>query len=248
MIVTTSNPISWIARALRTGETSLLPGKLPAYTRLDAATKEAAVRRGVGRTTVQPFSNGDAAGTDLEEPVNLIVKGPLPRLQATLEQAGWVEAQSRSLPHYLHTALSALFKLGNYNGAPVSQQFLDGRGEALALNKNSDHNRARDHLRVYALPADPVTGEQRWGIAATRDIALSLTTKGHVDLGHAIDYGVDGERDQIMADLLRVGVKQWAAVRGVRPQAKDVQVPGGVLAGGKYLTDGLVYEVSLTSR
>jgi hypothetical protein len=244
--VTATNSLAWIVGALRTGETSLLPGKLPAYTRLDAATREAAVRRGAGRTLHQPFSNGDAAATDLEEPVNLIVKGTLPRLQATLERAGWTEAQSRTPLHYLHSAVSALFKWGNYEGAPVSQQFLGGKGEALAMNKHSDHNRARDHMRIYALPPDPATGEQRWGIAATRDVALSLTTKGHLDIGHAIDYRVDHERDQIMADLLAAGVKRWAAVRGVRTEGPpDVHVPGGVLAGGKYLTDGLVYEVSL---
>jgi hypothetical protein len=239
--VTATNPVSWIARALRTGETALLPGHPPAYTCLDPAAKEAATRRGAGRTTAQPFTTGDAAGTDQAEPVNLIVTGSLPQVQALLEKAGWTKADDRTLLHHLHLALSAVFRWGNNVAAPVSQQFLNGQGEVLAMNKHSDHNRARDHLRVYALP------DGRWGIAATRDVALSLKTKGHLELGHAIDYGVDGERDQIMADMLRAGVAQWAAVRGVRP-GRDVQVPGGVLAGGKYRTDGLVYEVTVSGR
>jgi len=46
-----------------------------------------------------------------------------------------------------------------------------------------------------------------------------------------------------MNDLLGAGVTQWAALRGLRQG--DVAVPGGFLAGGQYVTDGLVYEVRL---
>jgi hypothetical protein len=238
VIVSASNPIGWIVRALRTGEPSLLPGKLPAYARLDAAAKEAATRRGAGRTLPQPLTTGDAAGKELQEPINLMVTGSLDDLKAKLQQAGWVVADERSPWHDLRMGLSAILKLGDYDAAPVSTQYLDGKPQVLAMSKQSDHNRARDHLRIYAVPGG-------WAIAGTRDVALSLATKGHLDLGHAIDYAVDAERDQIMNDLLQAGGTRWAAVRGVQ---QGVQVPGGVLLAGKYLTDGLVYEVALTSR
>lgn len=251
-----SVPATWtqLFASLVTGRPAVLPGVTPAYTKLDEPARQAAVARGAGQTVKQGFLSGDTAGTELEEPVNFVVRGSKEAITRALTSQGWVQANPRTVASFIKVGLSALFHCGHEPEGPVSEQYLNGRAETMAFNKNSDFNLARDHMRVYHQGTDPATGEEVWAIAATRDVALQITPPKlqgfHLSapgIGHLTDRSVDAERDMIMRDLVASGqVKDWAAVSGDRaPGLEGQPQANGKLNIRGYETDGRVYTVRL---
>lgn len=249
-----------IAHAARTGERTLLPGHMPAYPKLDAAALDAASARGAGRTREMGFIRGEKTGGKAHEPVNLVVTGSRDHLVRALRSQGWIENDDNAAINYVKQGLAVLTRYDRVTEGPVSSMYLDGKLPALAMSKNSDYNLARDHMRVYHLGTDPATGKDRWGIAATRDTAATVTLEKPERegfwpwqwkmetprFGHETDHDLDGERDLIMHDLL--GSKQvadWAAVRGTAPGAKIAKAEDGRYHLNQYVTDGRVYEVAL---
>ncbi|HEY3999738.1 MAG TPA: LssY C-terminal domain-containing protein [Candidatus Xenobia bacterium] len=176
-------------------ENLVIPGWQVSYETLNPAQKKAAVHRGEGLSVAEPSSTGDAAGTEIQEPMTLKYVGNLAALQKALESQGWHS------PYY-----------------PVSTQYLNGHPQDLALTKNE--NLARDHLRVYSLGTDPATGQPAWGIFPTRDVAGSVTTPGDghgFEFGHNVDPQIGRERDQVMHDILKAWPRissTWMAVHG----------------------------------
>ena len=236
--------------ALVSGERTVLPGRMPPYEAPDAQALAAARRRGDGRTLPQGFLGGPAGAdpTDTDEPVTLVVRGSRAQLAAALRSQGWVEAAGRTPLAYLGQALSVVTRWSPFPQGPVSEMYLDGQLPVLAFSKHSDYNLARDHLRVFALGPDPVTGEARWAIAATRDTGATVRLRPRqLEFGHQIDPDLDRERDLVMHDLLASGrVATWAAVPGVRGQgAQQRPAPDGRLQVNQYVTDGRVYDVAL---
>ena len=249
----------WVLKALWTGKEVLLPGRVPPYQTPGAAAIREAAKRGEGRTIPQPFST-DKSGAKPMDPVNLVVTGSREALVKALESQGWVLADKRTVWSYVKTGLSVLTRLFDYDPAPVTGLYLNGKVEDMAFNKNVDFNHSRDHFRVYHLGKD-ASGQDRWAIAATRDTALSLQVhypkKDGPKLwdwsfkapyfGHAVDTAVDGERDLVMHDLLASGlVQDWALVKGQRSLPSH-PLPDGRVQVERFQTDGKVYEVSLAS-
>lgn len=252
-----------IAHAVTSGETTHLPGRLPDYPTLDPQLKAEAVRAGEGRTIHQPLLSSDEAGKHVHDPVNLVVHGSREDLVKALETQGWVQASSLGLKNDVKMVAATLLHVGDDAAAPVSTQYLDGKHETMAFNKNSDHAMGRDHLRVYHRGVDPKTGEDIWAIAAIRDKAVSLTvphpdTQGSAmpwkwdwqapHVTHSPDVNIDGERDMVMDDFLKSGlVRDWAAVDGTLPpgKSKEEVAPGRYKLIDRYPTDGQVYEVKL---
>ncbi len=247
-----------IAQALRTGEHTKLPGRMPAYAKVEPAALTAAVARGEGRTFTQALLTSKSGSK--HEPINLVVTGSKADLARALRSQGWIENDASTPLNYVKQFLAAVTRYDRVTEGPVSAMYIDGKLPALAFSKNSDYNLARDHMRIFHLGQDPATGQDRWGIAATRDTAATLTIKKPVRegtwpwqwqmetprFGHVTDHDLDGERDLIMHDLLgSKQVKDWAAVRGVAPGAKVSQAADGRLHLNKYTTDGRVYEVTL---
>jgi hypothetical protein len=251
------SPWKWLAEAVLSGRPAVLPGDLPPYSRLDATSKRAAIQRGAGREIAQPLTAGSATEKAIEDPVNFVVTGSLEQLAGALAMAGWRVADELSAASDTRMALSVLFGFGNDATAPVSPQFLNGKPAVVAFNKNSEHARGRDHLRVFALPPDAKTGAARWAIACTRDTGAWLhvphpslkSVIPKVVLGHDTDPHIDSERDMIMVDLLGTGaVSHWAAVAGRRPAGMDQPGPDGVKIANRFHSDGRVYEVTLGKR
>lgn len=251
-----SVPATWekLLASLVTGRPAVLSGVMPGYAPLDEAQRQAAVARGAGQSVKQGFLTGDAAGAELEEPMNFVVRGSKEAITQALTSQGWVPANPRTVGSFIKVGLSVLFHWGREPQGPVSEQYLNGQGEAMAFNKNSDFNLARDHMRVYDLGKDPTTGESVWAIAASRDVALEISPPKlqglHLSapgIGHLTDRRVDAERDMIMRDLLASGlVKDWAAVSGDRAPGLEGQVQAnGKLNIRGYETDGRVYQVTL---
>jgi hypothetical protein len=237
-----------------------MPGNLPSYEPLDPQAQASAVQAGLGRTLPQASTTGDPAGHERAEPVNFIVHGSREALTRSLTSQGWVQAGKRSVWNYVRQGFSALFFAGKDTAGPVSEQYLNGKGEDMAFNKNSDYNLARDHMRVFYQGKD-AQGQDVWAIACSRDTAVSLELPHpqHTgrwpwqlnfqapSIGHDTDKALDGERNQIMADMLASGqVKHWASVAGVRDAgAPEQRLPDGTYQLGPYTTDGRVFEVNL---
>jgi hypothetical protein len=89
-----------IGKAVITGDKQVVKGDATPYDKLDAAEKAAAYKRGAGETIEQPYIAGDAAGTNKNEPINLIVKGSRADLENALKEQGWLKAPQRNLSEY----------------------------------------------------------------------------------------------------------------------------------------------------
>lgn len=254
-----------IGKAILTGEEQVMVGKMPAYQRPTEAQLKDAIQRGEGRKLEQSFIRGDREGKSINEPVSVVVKGSKEDLVKALESTGWRKAPGRDVEAYAAMGAKVLLGTERDTNGPMSPQFLRGKEEAMAFNKNDDYNAGRDHMRIYDRGPDPKTGETVWEIAATRDTSAKVTVP-HPDMDlnpldgdglsvklktpkftHTIDKEVDHERDLIMHDLLASGlVKDWASVEGKRTGVAEEKLPDGRFKVDNDLTtDGRLYEVSL---
>lgn len=248
--------------AAKTGQRTLLSGQLPPYPALDAAVLAAAVARGKGHSVPQPCLHDAPGGSRPFEPVTLVVHGARADVEAVLAHRGWIQADPRSTWSYLKMAGSVVTRLWNERSAPVSAMYIDGKSELFAMNKNSDYVLSRDHMRVYPASVDESADGPAWQIAATRDLAASVTihhpsraagswhpTFQKPSFGHESDRDTDGERDLIMSDLLASGrVADWRVDTGLPPTEPGIHVsPDGTVTFGSHQTDGHVYEVWLSS-
>lgn len=248
-----------LGKAIITGERQVVKGDIAPYDQLDPTEKQAAYQRGEGQSVEQPYIAGDQAGTNKNEPINLVVTGDRKALESALKQAGWYKAPQRNLSEYAEMGGKVILGVNQDTNGPVSAAYVDGKSEVVAFNKNDDYNAARDHMRIYPMGKDPATGEDRWGLAGTRDTALTLSrpelamdgllpkiTKAP-GFGHEIDKEIDRERDMIMHNLLGTGVvEDWAAVDGKRSGAPEKQLEDGRFElPDEIKTDGKVYTVRL---
>lgn len=246
-------------KAVITGEKQAVTGNIKPYDRLDADEKTAAFARGQGKSVEQPYIAGDAAGTNKNEPINVIMTGSKQDVEAAFKKAGWLKAPGRNVSEYAEMGAKVLFGLEQNTNGPVSAAYVDGKSEAMAFNKNDDYNAARDHVRIYPLGKDAATGQERWGVAGTRDIAMTLS-RPELEMdgiipkiskapgfSHEIDKNIDGERDMIMANMLDTGmVDNWEAVDGKRSGAPETRQEDGMYAlPDGIMTDGKVYTLNL---
>jgi hypothetical protein len=224
------------------GPTVELAGRLPGYDPLPPGALAAAEARSPGLTTPQQFIR--SADGHTHEPITLTVAGSQAQLEAALEKAGWVVAKPNTTANGLRSGLSLASSLPGLSsvidvgdaGGPMSTMLLDGRPQVLAMEKNDDHHRGRDHLRVFATGQTNASGQPIWAIAATRDTAFKINT-ATLSASHAIDHDLDPERDQVMADLLSSdAVSTWMVARALPTDAAAVQ---------HYSTDGNVFQVTL---
>ena len=130
-----------------------------------------------------------------EEPINIEFTGTRQQLQGALEQEGWQGGYMDGQLPNLHSALEAPGNL-----VPFSPQFaLNAKGQdvkpAFMMAKDTS-GLNRHHLRAFLLGDDP-SGQQVWGIAASRDNRMTT------GLGHVIDKNVDAEQNTVLHDLFQ---------------------------------------------
>jgi hypothetical protein len=249
-----------VGQAIQSGDRTLLQGHMPAYPSIDADQLAAAREAGKGKRAEQPFLQDDAQGNGANEPVTLYVTGSKADLKKALERQGWTQNKGRTIKNYARQFLAVLTHYDKVSDGPVSSMYMYGRTEDMAFSKNVDYNLGRDHMRVYKKGTDPKTGQDVWAIAATRDVAASVTIhkpERHGVLpwkwewkspgfGHETDKHIDRERDLIMHDLLASGqVQDFQAVDGVRKGAPNQKQADGSWITNGYPTDGQVYQVRL---
>jgi hypothetical protein len=167
------------------------------------------------------------------DPLNVALVGTEPEVKKIMLAAGWYPADPLTLKSCLEMAEAAVLKR-TYDDAPVSNLFLFGRKEDLALsNLLATTPRKRHHVRFWKWdklgPDDRPVG---FG-SATYDERVGLShTTGEVT--HHIAPDIDSERDHLMRDLEGTGdVAEAYVVDGFH---KDREGRNG--GGDRWHTDG----------
>lgn len=193
---------------------------LPAYKKIPAAALAAAEARSKGATFQQQMTRGSNGGTT--EPISFEIHATPDQLYKALEKAGWVPSQKLSILHSARVfGLLLLDKLHlakplhiSYDNSPMSTLSLNGKPCIAAFEKNNDHHKGRDHLRVFDTGKRDAKGQPILAIAATRDTGCTMFLP-KLGTTHHTDRNIDRERDLIMADLLKTGtVKDWRVAQG----------------------------------
>lgn len=187
-------------------------------------------------------------GSKNGDPLNLVVVGGLDDAFPAFARRGWrptEEKWSGSITKMVTSALSG----ERYPYAPVSDLYMFGRAQDLALQKARDTVHQRNHLRLWLSPVR-YYGKQVWVGQISRDIGSRLTIHSPTLTTHKIDPDVDEARAALMQDMAySVNLAKVGFVKGVGAAPKSA--PRGNLTTDPYYTDGLrcvlVYDHQPTS-
>ena len=203
------------------------PEKIVDYTD-DAAFRAALEALPCCATNQDGSKNGD--------PLNLVVVGGLDDAFPAGVRRGWRPTEEKYLGSITKIVTSSLYG-ERYPYAPVSDLYLYGRAQDLALQKARDNVHQRNHLRIWLSPMR-YHGKQVWVGQISRDIGSRLTIHTPTFTTHKIDPDVDEARAALTEDmaysqnLARIGL-----VTGVGTAPRDA--PRGNLTTDPYYTDGL---------
>ena len=182
-----------------------------------------------------PCCATNADGSKNGDPLNLVVVGGLDDAFPALVRRGWSPTEQKWSGAIMRMVTSALSG-DRYVNAPVSDLYLYGRAQDLALQKARDNIHQRNHLRLWLSPiryrSKPV-----WVGQISRDIGTRLTFHSPTFTTHKIDPDVDEARRALTEDmaysqnLTRIGL-----VNGVGAARQDA--PNENLTTDPYYTDG----------
>jgi hypothetical protein len=202
------------------------PKKIVNYTD-DAAFREA--------LATLPCCATNESGTKNADPLNLVIVGGLDDAFPALVRRGWRPTEEKwwgSVWRLVTAALSG----DRYPDAPVSDLYLFGRPQDLALQKDRDNIHQRNHLRLWLSPIR-YHGKLVWVGQISRDIGIRLTIHTPTLITHKIDPDVDAARsafDEDMAYSHNLSMFGFAEGVGAAPPS----APRENLTTDPYYTDG----------
>ena len=170
--------------------------------------------------------------------VNLLFVGSGDQMRAAFQAANWTSGGSVSTRTVYHEFL-AFLTASNYQGEPITTQYLEGHRQDMTWQKSFNSYSRRDHVRFWEEP-EPVLGQQAWLGAYTREISAVLSIANHKFIHH-IDRNLDDGVNMLVRDLTLAGCVKSVQLFD-RP---DVQ--GTVLnaTGDAMTTDGALTVVQL---
>ena len=181
-----------------------------------------------------PCCTTNKKGTELGDPLNLVVIGDLDDVYYSFIRAGWDETETIYRASLFKTVRSFLFG-GRYRYSPISALYVFGRGQDVALQRARTSIHERNHLRLWLAPMR-FEGKLVWIGQISRDIGVRFSRKTITT--HKIDPDVDETRSFLIQDLwYSQGLKKFGYVKGVGAASYDE--PRGNLTGDPYFTDGL---------
>ncbi len=170
------------------------------------------------------------------DPLNLVVVGGLDDAFPSFARRGWRPTElkwSGSIMKIVTSALSG----ERYPYAPVSDLYMFGRPQDLALQKARDNVHQRNHLRLWLSPMR-LHGKQVWVGQISRDIGSRLTIHSPTFTTHKIDPDVDEARNALAQDMAySQNLAKIGYVSGVGAAPRSA--PRGNLTTDPYYTDGL---------
>jgi hypothetical protein len=175
-------------------------------------------------------------GSKNGDPLNLVVVGGLDDAFPAFARRGWRPTEQKSSGSIMKMVTSALSG-ERYPYAPVSDLYMFGRAQDLALQKARDNIHQRNHLRLWLSPMR-YHGKQVWVGQISRDIGSRLTIHSPTLTTHKIDPDVDEARSALAQDLAySQNLAKIGYVKGVGVAPKGA--PRGNLTTDPYYTDGL---------
>jgi hypothetical protein len=134
---------------------------------------------------------------------------------------------------------------GAYRYSPISDLYVYGRSQDIALQKVRSSIHYRNHLRLWLAPVT-VDGLPVMIGQISRDIGSRFTTKSKTLTTHRIDPNVDDTRAALVQDFIFAqALKSYARVGGVG--FVPPEEPRGNLTGDPWFTDGNRAVLLLTS-
>ena len=182
-----------------------------------------------------PCCATNADGSKNGDPLNLVVVGGLDDAFPAFARRGWrptEEKWSGSITKIVTSALSG----ERYRYAPVSDLYMFGRAQDLALQKARDNIHQRNHLRLWLSPMR-YQGKQVWVGQISRDIGSRLTFHSPTFTTHKIDPDVDEARAALAEDMAySQSLAKLGLVGGLAAATREA--PRKNLTTDPYFTDG----------
>jgi hypothetical protein len=235
------------------------PTATPSPTTVGSATPTASATPAVAPTSGSQASTSSAAPpwtglpvrtyanlkkTVLGDPVNIAFEGTQSGIVAAFAKIGWVRADPLSARDDAHLA-EATIKHGSYPKAPVSNLYLFGRREDIAVEHELRSVYSRDHARFWdTARRDAKTGLDLFIGDASRDIAIKvLRTSRGIPKGttHKIDGNLDQERDNVVTLMRKAGLVTTVVMEPGMGRTTNAENGGG----DHFYTDGQVAVVVL---
>jgi hypothetical protein len=175
-------------------------------------------------------------GSKAGDPLNLVIVGDVDDAFPALIRRGWSPTEVQWSGSILRMVKSALAR-ERYPYAPVSNLYLFGRPQDLALQKARDNIHQRNHLRVWKSPMR-WRGKPVWVGQISRDIGSRMTIHSPTLTTHKIDPNVDSAALALVEDLVySQNLKRIGFVSGVGAAPKDA--PRRNLTRDPYYTGGV---------
>jgi hypothetical protein len=193
----------------------------------------------------QPQTVTNAAGTKTGDPLNLVIIGDSEAIWPAFLRSGWDPTAAMTTGSALKTGVFGIFG-GAYRYAPISELYVYGRSQDIALQKVRSNIHYRNHLRLWLAPVT-VDGLPVLIGQISRDIGSRITTKSSTLTTHRIDPNVDDTRASLVQDFIFAqALKALASVGGVGFVSPEE--PRGNLTGDPWFTDGNRAVMLLTSE
>ena len=165
------------------------------------------------------------ARVDASEPLNVLVAGSRPDVEAAFAAAGWTATDKL----WAKAGPAAFVALAAKHGfRPAGAAPLDGQDAALSFEKQANTLAQRHRVRLWAR-TETLGGKPVWIGSAVRAADL-VFDKAAGTYAHKADPKVDAERDKVAQDLVFAG---RVSARGLvaRKDAKGAAGDDGRLAG-----------------
>jgi len=182
------------------------------------------------------------------DPLNLVIIGGVEDAFASLVRRGWTPTEVSWKGSIMRMVSSALSR-ERYPYAPISNLYLFGRPQDVALQKARDNIHQRNHLRLWR-SSMLYHGKPVWVGQISRDIGSRMTIHSPTLTTHKIDPDVDEAARALLEDLVySQGLRAIGLVKGVGAAARSA--PRENLTTDPYYTAGmrsvLLFDVQLTS-
>ncbi len=187
-------------------------------------------------------------GTRNGDPLNLVIIGGVEDAFASLVRRGWSPTEVTWKGSVMRTMSSAMSR-ERYPYAPISNLYLFGRPQDIALQKARDNIHQRNHLRLWR-SSMLYHGKPVWVGQISRDIGSRMTIHSPTFTTHKIDPDVDEAGRALMEDLVySQSLRAIGLVKGVGAAPKTA--PRENLTTDPYYTAGmrsvLLFDSELTS-
>jgi hypothetical protein len=177
-------------------------------------------------------------GSKNGDPLNLVVIGGVDDAFPALVRRGWTPTEVTWRGSIMRMVSSAVSR-ERYPYAPISNLYLYGRPQDLALQKARDNIHQRNHLRLWRSPMS-YHGKPVWVGQISRDIGSRMTIHSPTLTTHKIDPDVDEAARALTEDLVySQGLQAIGLVGGVGAATRDA--PRENLTTDPYYTQGLRY-------